>query len=44
MLGAAASRVGPLAPRLREEACYFQEGVHLSRARVSVNDTTPEIF
>ena len=40
MLRGAASRVGPLALRLREETCYFQEGAHLKRGG-SVNDTTP---
>ena len=40
MLRGAASRVGPLALRLREGACYFQEGTHLKQGGGSVNDTT----
>ena len=44
MLRGTASRVGPLALRLREGACYFfQDGAHLKLggAEGSVNDTTP---
>ena len=40
MLRGAASRVGPLALRLREGARYFQEGAHLKRGGPA-NDTTP---
>ena len=40
MLRGAASRVGPLALRLREGGCYFQEDPTYYGGG-SVNDTTP---